>query len=428
MPQALANKRHERPTVKPDPLAMKRIALQKKSSDQKAGKEVSTGERPCVWAATRNVLVHLCLFLGLMVLLLNTTVAPSSAYGATSRIKDIAAIEGVRDNMLIGYGLVVGLNGTGDSLNNAPFTRQSIEGMLERMGVSVRDQNVNTANVAAVMVTANLPAFSMQGQNLDVSVSAIGDANDLMGGTLLVTPLLGADGEVYAVAQGAISTGAFTATGDADTITQNVPTTGRIANGAIIEREIPFSLNRMANMRLSLRNPDFTTARRVAATINNELGDNAAEAIDPSTVAITPPQEYIGKMFDLMADIEQLHVTPDQPAKIVIDEGNGIIVMGRDVRISDVAVAQGNLTIRITEEPMVSQPEPFAEVGTTEVVPRTDIQVNREDNKMTVVSSGVTIQQLVDSLNILGVTPRDMITLLQAIKAAGAIQADIEVI
>ena len=355
-------------------------------------------------------------------------VALLPAHAATSRIKDIVQVEGIRDNLLIGYGLVVGLNGTGDSISNSPFTQQSLIGMLERLGVNVRDQNFKTENVAAVMVTATLPPFSTQGSHIDISVSALGSAKDLRGGTLLVTPLLGADGEVYAVAQGSITTNAFSASGAAETVTQNVPTAGRIANGAIVEREIDFALNDMQKVRLSLRNPDITTARRIAETINRSLNTKSAVATDPSTVHLTMPHAFKGKMFDLLADVEQLQVVPDTIARIVVDEKSGTIVMGKDVRISEVAIAQGNLTIRITETPQVSQPQPFSSGGTTAVVPRTAVQVDNPDSKIAVMPAGVTIQELVSSLNALGVTPRDVITILQSIKAAGALQADIQVI
>lgn len=351
------------------------------------------------------------------------------AHAATSRIKDIVQVEGIRDNLLVGYGLVVGLNGTGDSISNSPFTKQSLIGMLERLGVNVRDQNFKTENVAAVMVTATLPPFSTQGSRIDVSISALGSAKDLRGGTLLVTPLLGADGEVYAVSQGAITTNAFSAAGAAESVTQNVPTAGRIANGAIIEREIDFALNDMQKVRLSLRNPDITTARRIAETINRSLNSkSAAVATDPTTVHLAMPQSFKGKMFDLLAEVEQLQVVPDTIARIVVDEKSGTIVMGKDVRISEVAIAQGNLTIRITETPQVSQPQPFSSGGTTAVVPRSAVEVTNPDSKIAVMPAGVTIQELVSSLNALGVTPRDVITILQSIKAAGALQADIQVI
>jgi flagellar P-ring protein FlgI len=345
---------------------------------------------------------------------------------ATSRIKDLANIEGVRQNQLVGYGLVVGLNGTGDTLNNIPFTKQSLQAMLERMGVNIRGATIRTGNVAAVMVTGNLPAFGTQGTRIDVTVSALGDAKNLQGGTLLVTPLLGADGNVYAVAQGSLAIGGFQAEGAAASITRGVPTVGRIANGAIIEREIEFALNRLPNVRLALRNADFTTAKRIAAAVNDYLGTKAAEPIDPSTVQLSIPGEFKGNVVAFLTEIEQLQVEPDLAAKIIIDERSGIIVMGRDVRVATVAVAQGNLTVSISEAPQVSQPNAFAR-GRTAVTPRTSVGVSEDGKKLAVVKDGVSLQQLVDGLNGLGIGPRDLIGILQAIKAAGAIQADIEV-
>jgi flagellar P-ring protein precursor FlgI len=332
----------------------------------------------------------------------------------------------VRQNQLIGYGLVVGLNGTGDTLNNIPFTRQSLQAMLERLGVNIRGAQIRTGNVAAVMVTANLPPFGTQGTRIDVTVSALGDAKSLQGGTLLVTPLLGADGNVYAVAQGSLAISGFQAEGDAAKITRGVPTVGRIANGAIIEREVEFALNRLPQVRLALRNADFTTAKRIASAINDYIGAAMAEPLDPSTVQISLPNKFPQNVVAFLTEIEQLQVEPDLPAKIIIDERSGVIVIGRDVRVSTVAVAQGNLTVTISEAPQVSQPAPFSR-GRTRVVPRSQVGVQEDGKKLAVVSEGVSLQQVVDGLNALGIGPRDMITILQAIKAAGAIQADIEV-
>jgi flagellar P-ring protein precursor FlgI len=353
-------------------------------------------------------------------------IAISAPAGATSRIKDLANIEGVRQNQLIGYGLVVGLNGTGDTLNNIPFTKQSLQAMLERMGVNIRGSTIRTGNVAAVMVTGNLPAFGTQGTRIDVTVSALGDAKSLQGGTLLVTPLLGADGNVYAVAQGSLAIGGFSAEGQAASVTKGVPTVGRIANGAIIEREIEFALNRLPNVRLALRNGDFTTAKRIAAAVNDFLGTKTAEPVDPSTVQLSIPAEFKGNVVALLTEIEQLQVEPDLGAKIIIDERSGIIVMGRDVRVATVAVAQGNLTVTISESPQVSQPAPLSR-GRTAVTPNTRVGVQEDGKKLAVVKDSVSLQQLVDGLNGLGIGPRDLIGILQAIKAAGAIQADIEV-
>jgi flagellar P-ring protein precursor FlgI len=359
----------------------------------------------------------------LLALAMASSVVPAAA---TSRIKDLANIEGVRQNQLVGYGLVVGLNGTGDTLNNIPFTKQSLQAMLERMGVNIRGATIRTGNVAAVMVTGNLPAFGTQGTRMDVTVSSLGDAKNLQGGTLLVTPLLGADGNVYAVAQGSVAIGGFQAEGAAASVTRGVPTVGRIANGAIIEREIEFALNRLPNVRLALRNADFTTAKRIAAAVNDYLGAKCAEPIDPSTVQLSIPAEFKGNVVAFLTEIEQLQVEPDLAAKIVIDERSGIIVMGRDVRVATVAVAQGNLTVTISESPQVSQPNPFSR-GRTVVTPNSRVGVTEDGKKFALVKDGVSLQQLVDGLNGLGIGPRDLIGILQAIKAAGAIQADIEV-
>ncbi len=369
---------------------------------------------------------------------------------AASRIKDICDFEGIRDNMLVGYGLVVGLNGTGDSLNQAIFTRESLIGMLQRLGVNAQSSSLSTSNVAAVMVTATLPPFARQGERIDVQVSALGDAKSLNGGTLLVTPLLGADGEVYAVAQGPVATGGFSAAGQAASITKGVPTSGRIANGAIVEREVGFQLSKMKKVNIILRNPDLTTARRIADIINAHMKMQIAKPTDPSTVVLTVPPSMKGDAVGLLTDIENLMVEPSEPARVVIDEQNGIIVMGQNVRISTVAVAQGNLTVRINETPQVSQPSAFAPAGqpangagptgtgnvqfapggggATVVVPRTTVQVNEHNqNRMTIIPEGVSLRQLVNNLNALGVGPRDMISILQAIKSAGALQADLEV-
>lgn len=355
---------------------------------------------------------------------------PALAQGRV-RIKDIADFEGVRQNMLVGYGLVVGLNGTGDTINNSPFTQQSVIGMLERMGVNTRDisNTLRTKNVAAVMVTATLPAFARQGTHIDVNVGALGDATNLMGGTLLVTPLLGADGEVYAVGQGPVAISGFAASGAGQSVTRGTPTGGRVANGAIVEREIPFELASLETANVTLRNPDFTTARRVAQAINAFAGTPVARPRDPGTVILIPPPNRRNDMVGFLTDIEQLQIQPDQQARVVIDEKSGTIVMGENVRISTVAIAQGALTIRITETPQVSQPNPFSTGGTTTTVNRTDIQVDDGSGKrLAVLPGSVTLQELVNGLNALGITPRDMITILQAIKAAGALQAEISVL
>jgi flagellar P-ring protein precursor FlgI len=342
------------------------------------------------------------------------------------RVKDIADVEGIRENQLVGYGLVVGLNGTGDKLSNAVFTKESLVGMLERLGVNTRDQiaTLQTKNVAAVMVTATLPAFARVGSRIDVAVSAIGDATNLSGGTLLVTPLMAADGEVYGVSQGAISTGAVSAKGAAGSVTRNVPTAGKIANGAIVEREVNFALGSRPDLFLALRNPDLTTARRIESVINAALGGGTAQATDPRSVALRLDGRDV---VAALADIEDLRVQPDTPAVVIIDEASGTIVMGANVRISTVAIAQGNLTIRVSENPQVSQPAPFSN-GKTTTAPRSTISIDTgSDHKLGMLTAAPTLRDLVASLNALGVGPRDLISILQAIKAAGALQADLEV-
>lgn len=346
---------------------------------------------------------------------------------AASRIKDIADFEGVRENQLVGYGLVVGLNGTGDNIKSINFAKESLISMLDRIGINSRDGQLKSKNVAAVMVTASLPPFARQGSRIDVMVSALGDAKNLQGGTLVATPLVGANGEVYAVAQGQVASGATSARGATQSVSRGVPTSGRIPNGAIIENEVDFSLDSLQNIRLALRNPDFTTARRVSDAINAMLGTDTAKALDPTTIAVDIPKDYHNKVVDLMTKIEQLKVQPDQLAKVVIDENSGIVVIGKDVKINKLAIAQGNLTIKISEVPFVSQPLPFAN-GETIVGTTTAIDINEDiQSKLAVLETGVSLQDLVDGLNALGVTPRDLISILQAIKASGALQADIEV-
>jgi flagellar P-ring protein FlgI len=355
--------------------------------------------------------------------LLATLLLVAGPATAQVRIKDIADLEGVRDNQLVGYGLVVGLNGTGDKLDNDPFTRESLVGMLERLGVNTRDQitTLETKNVAAVMVTAELPPFARNGSRIDVAVSSLGDATNLTGGTLLVTPLLAADGEVYAVAQGALATGAIAARGAASSVTRGVPTAGQISNGATVEREIRYDLGKAGTLRLGLRNPDLTTAMRVADAINHAVGP-IARAADPRTVDL----DFAGRdPIQTLAKLEDLRVEPDSPAVVVIEESSGTIVMGANVRVSTVAIAQGNLTIRVTETAQVSQPGPLSK-GTTTTVQRTQVQIDdQHDKKLGILEGSVTLRDLVASLNALGVGPRDLISILQSIKAAGALQADL---
>jgi flagellar P-ring protein FlgI len=348
---------------------------------------------------------------------------------AASRLKDMVNFEGVRDNILVGYGLVVGLNGTGDTLTNSPFTERSLIGMLERLGINENSDfaTIKTKDIAAVMVTATLPPFAAQGSRIDVAVAAMGDAKSLQGGVLLVTPLQGADGEVYAVSQGTVSSGFSASGGSGSSITKGVPTAGRIANGAIVEREVNFHLADLSVLRLSLRNPDFTTAARIADAINRQFKTPLATATDSATVRFKVPDDRRNDVVGLMTQIEQLTIEPDDIARVVIDEQSGIIVMGENVRISKVAIAQGNLTIKISETPQVSQPTPLSQGGTTVVVPRTEVSVDEnKDAKLALLKNSVSLQELVQSLNALGIGPRDMISILQSVKASGALQAELE--
>ena len=324
----------------------------------------------------------------------------------------------------------MGLNGTGDNIKSVDFAKESLISMLDMNGINARSGQIKAKNVAAVMVTANLPAFARQGSRIDVTVSALGDAKNLLGGTLIATPLKGADGEVYAVAQGTLATGAVSAGNQTQgsSVLKGVPTSGRIANGAIVEREIDFDLNSLDTMNIALRNPDFTTSRRIADAINAMLGTTAAKALDPGTVNMAIPTAYKENIVDLMTKVEQLQVQPDATAKVVIDESTGIVVIGKDVKINRLAIAQGNLTIKITDIPLVSQPEPFS-LGETVVMTPELVEVEEDtEAKMKVLDTGINLQELVDGLNALGVTPRDLISILQAIKASGALQAEIEVI
>lgn len=345
----------------------------------------------------------------------------ASAAQAGSRIKDIVDFENVRANQLVGYGLVVGLAGTGDKIRNAPFTEESMQGMLERMGVNIRGAQMRTQNVAAVAITASMPPFARAGSRVDVQISALGDATSLMGGTLLVSSLRGLDGEVYAVAQGQIAVSGFKAQGAGATITRGVPTHGHIPEGAIIEREVPFSFNSSSQLKLALRNPDFTTARRIAEAINRSIPETAV-MLDPSTVEIRATRE---NMSQLVSRIENIEVVVDQPARVVIDEASGTIIMGQDLKISPVAIAQGGLTITITENSVVSQPNPLSG-GQTTVVPATQITVDEgAGNKIAILDKGQSLRSLVTGLNALGVSPRDLITILQSLKTAGALQAEV---
>ncbi len=343
------------------------------------------------------------------------------------RIKDIIDIEGVRKNQLVGYGLVVGLNGTGDG-NKSEFTIQSMSSMLEKMGITVSTEDIKVDNVAAVIVTAALPPFARVGSSIDVLVSSIGDADNLQGGTLLFTPLKAANGKVYAVAQGPVSTGGFSIEGAGDKVQKNFPTVGRVVGGAMIEREVISNFNQKRTLSLVLRNPDFTTASRVAEAINAALYEQIAKAPDAGAVQVRISEKYSENIAGLVVLIEGLEVTPDNTtSKIVINERTGTVVMGNNVRISTIAIAHGNLSIYIKESKDVSQPLPFSQ-GETVVTPETEISVEEEKNKLFLVESGVTIGEVVRALNALGVSPRDLIAIFQAIKVAGALQAELEII
>ncbi len=343
------------------------------------------------------------------------------------RIKDIAAFDGVRDNQLIGYGLVVGLNGTGDS-DQTKFPVQSLVNTLERMGITINRADITVKNVAAVMVTAVLPPFAKQGNSIDVLVSSVGDSKSLAGGTLLMTPLKGADSQVYAVAQGGVLTNSFSYGGQAASVQKNHPTAGRVPGGALVERELPNVLAGRNHLRLNLHQPDFTTAARVEAVINNRFKSAVASLTDPGSVQLTIPEEYQGKPVEFVAALERLEVTPDVMARVVLNERTGTIVMGENVRISTVAVSHGNLTLYVKETPQVSQPAPFSSTGDTKVVPRTTVKVTEEKKSLAVLQQGANIGDVVRALNALGVTPRDLIGIMQAIKAAGALNAELVVI
>jgi flagellar P-ring protein precursor FlgI len=348
------------------------------------------------------------------------------AYGV--RIKDIADIKGVRQNQLVGYGLVVGLNGTGDS-DNAIFTLQSMASMLEKMGVTVKPEDIQVDNVAAVMVTADLPAFARTGSRIDVLVSSIGDADNLQGGNLLFTPLKAADGQVYAVAQGPISTGGFAVGSASGTgVQKNFPTVGRVVNGALIEKEISIDFNHKKSLTLTLQQPDFTTASRVAQAINIAFYEQIARTLDAGTIEIKVPEKYWGNTVPMVTMIERLGVTPDTTSKVVINERTGTVIMGENVRISTIAIAHGNLSIEIKEDQRVSQPLLFSTTGRTVVTPESEVAVQEGNNPIFLVESGVSIGEVVKALNALGVSPRDLIAIFQALKAAGALQAQLEII
>jgi flagellar P-ring protein precursor FlgI len=350
--------------------------------------------------------------------------APLAPAVAGPRIKDIVSVENVRPNQLVGYGLVVGLAGTGDRVLNTPFTEESVQAMLERMGVNVRGAQMRIMNVAAVSITATLPPFARAGSTIDVQVSALGDATSLQGGTLIASALKGMDGEIYAVAQGPVAVSGFKAQGAAAKVNRGVLTSARIAGGAIVEREVPYALRSATSLKLALRNPDFTTAQRVAAAIGRRF-PGGVSVLDPATVELRQADGAPG-VIEMFSDVENMEIDVDQPARIVINEASGTVVMSADVRVSPVAVAQGGLTVSVSEAPVASQPEPFSQ-GETAVLPRTSVAVDDGGGRSLGFVEGASLRQLVSGLNALGVSPRDLITILQAVKSAGALQAEIEV-
>ena len=346
------------------------------------------------------------------------------AYAA--RVKDLTSIAGVRANQLIGYGLIVGLNGTGDG-NNTGFSSQTVSTMLRTMGLTIDAAKIRARNAAAVMVTATLPPFARAGGHVDVLVSSMGDAKSLQGGTLLLTPLRAPNGQIYAVAQGPVSVGGFAVSGKSGSkVQQNHPTVGQIANGALIEGEVGLQLNGRERIRMLLNNPDFTTSVRLADTINMQLGAGVAWAVDSGTIEVQVLESYRANVAAFVATLENMEVTPDQVAKVVLDERTGTVVVGENVRIATVAIAHGNLSIEIREEPQVSQPAPLSQ-GRTVVTPRSEVQVKEDKSQVVLLSHAVTIRDLVRALNSIGASPRDLVAIFQAIKAAGALQAKLEI-
>lgn len=360
----------------------------------------------------------------LLTLVLFVSLQITAAVAGPVRIKDLVEFDGVRGNDLVGYGLVVGLNGSGDGLRNAPFTEEIMSNILERLGVNVAGEQFRPKNVAAVLVTAALPPFARGGGQIDVTVSAIGDASSLLGGTLIMTPLNAADGQIYAVAQGTIIAGGAVAEGDGANVTQGVPTAGVIPSGARVEREIEFDLSSLTNLRLALRDADFTTAARIEQAINSDFGRPVAFMLDSGTVQLDIPETRMASVAHALGRIENISVLPERKARVVVDQRSGTIVMGEDVRISRVAVSQGNLTLRIQEAPIAVQPNPFAE-GETVIVPRTNAEIEEEPGiGLAEIPVGTSLSEVISGLNALGVSPRDMIDILKSIKAAGALHAE----
>lgn len=358
------------------------------------------------------------------IILIFALIVPTFLNSSPVRIKDLVEFDGVRGNDLIGYGLVVGLNGTGDGIRNAPFTEELMTNVLERLGVNVSGEQFRPKNVASVMVTATLPPFSRAGSKIDVTVSAIGDAKSLLGGTLIMTPLNAADGEIYAVAQGAIISGGASVEGQAKSVTQGVPTAGIIPSGARVEREIDFNLASLNKIRLALRVPDFTTAGRIEGAINELFKKPVALMEDSGTVSLNVEEATARSTAHLLGQIENLEITPERKARVVVDQRSGTIVIGEDVKISRVAVSQGNLTLSVTETPVVFQPNPFSD-GETFLVPRSDVQMEEgREIKIAEIRESTTLSQVVAGLNSLGVSPRDMIEVLKSINSAGALHAE----
>ena len=341
------------------------------------------------------------------------------------RIKDIATFSGVRDNQLIGYGLVVGLQGTGDKKDSV-FTLSSMKNMMDKMGIGLDSNSLKVKNVASVMVTSKMPVSSKPGTRLDVTVSSVGDATSLLGGVLLQTALKGVDGKIYALAQGPLVVGGYSVQGAAASTQKNINTVGLIPGGGIVERSIPFEFNQQDTLTLNMRTPDFSTAQQISERLNAAMGGPFAKAVDAASVEMRVPPQYRSNLVPLMASVENLEVTPDTAAKVVVDEKTGTVVLGRDVRISRAAVAHGNLQITVQESEQVSQPGPFSQ-GQTVVTPQTDINVREENRKLNMLE-GATLQELVDGLNAIGATPRDLISILRSLKASGSLHADLEVI
>jgi flagellar P-ring protein FlgI len=343
-----------------------------------------------------------------------------------SRLKDIADIEGVRPNQLIGYGVVVGLNGTGDG-NTVEFTNKSLSNMLENMGLRVNPEMIKVRNVASVLVTAELPPFVRPGSKIDITLSSLGDAKSLLGGSLLMTPLKGADGNVYAVAQGAVSVSGFTVQGEGDSAQKNHPTVGVISNGGIVEKALDFDLFAAQQLRIVLREPDFTTVNRLTKSINSYFSSNIAFPVDSASIEIPLTQEMLLEPVAFVAKLEQVQVSQDMGAKVVVNERSGTIVMGDNVRVSKVALAHGNLSITIRNDVQVSQPAPLANSGNTAIISNTEVQVAEEVKRLTEIGGEVTLGEVVSALNALGATPRDLITILVALKRAGALHAELEI-